>query len=170
MTVATAESVRRGVGRIPRRRLVIDRLLGAGIRTGGVIVIALVLAILVFLLAEAWPLTGSGRVREGFALPLESAPATLASDDYLTHVALLGSEGELRVIRAEDGETVVRRTLLAADGDAAVHRVLRHPAPDFFAASTTDGRVLVVPVGWRISFEGADRVVTPAVGDVSALV
>jgi len=158
------------VGRIPRRRLVADRLLGAGIRTGGVIVIGLVLAILIFLLAEAWPLTGSGRVREGFALPLESAPATLASDDYLTHVALLGSEGELRVIRAEDGETVVRRTLLAEGDGAGVHRVLRHPAPDFFAASTTDGRALVVPVGWRISFEGADRVVTPAVGDVSSLV
>jgi phosphate transport system permease protein len=157
---AGSTTKRRGIHRIPRRRLAIDRSIGVGIRVGGATVIALVSAILVFLVVEAWPLQGRGRVEPGFGFATPSTPEAVASDDYRTHVAALGRDGNLSVFRG-DGQLVAEQPIAS---EAPLHRVMRNPERNTFAATTIDGAVVFAPVRWLIRFENNERIVSASLG------
>jgi phosphate transport system permease protein len=145
-----------------RRRLLADRAARWVVSAGGITIIASILGILIFILAEVAPLTFHARVEAGRKVTVPGVGTlgtieAVLSDDYRTHVATLDDHGVVRVVRMSDGKVVytseaMAPTLLAASVPPQSHA---------FAAATSDGRVLVKSMGFGVSFQGSERVVTP---------
>ena len=153
-------------GQTPRRRLIADRVARWVVSAGGLAIIVSILGILVFILVEVWPLLASPKVTAGRRLSLPGPPAgALLSDEHRTHVAALGSDGRIRVTRLSDGRLVTTADLLAASGRSELVDMQVSPGSTALTASTRDGRVVIAPVTFGVSFEGQSRVVAPAVSD-----
>ena len=151
----------------PKRRLIADRLARWVVSAGGLAIIASILGILVFIVAEVWPLTRPARVQALRPLPLPGPPAgALIADEYRTHVAALGADGKVRAVRLRDSQ-VVSTTDLGVPG---LTRMKVAPSSQTFTAATRDGRILLAPVTFEIAFEAQTRGVTPKVADVVSLV
>ena len=87
-------------GETPRRRLVRDRLARWVVTAGGLAIIVSILGILVFILAEVWPLTRPAAVERAGAIRLPGGvPLALLADEHRSHVAALGGDGVVRVVR-----------------------------------------------------------------------
>ncbi len=142
-----------------RKRLIADRAARWVVSAGGIGVIASILGILIFILVEVAPLLFSARVEAGrkVTVPEVGKIEAVLSDDYRTHVATLDEHGVVRVVRMQDGKVVYKSDLMAPNLLAATVPPQTHA----FAASTSDGRVLLKSMGFGISFNGQDRVVTP---------
>jgi len=178
----------RGIRTIPRRRLVLDRWNRGLIALGGQGVIALILAMFVFLVLEAWPLVETPRLGEADRYAIGGTSAVVLADPHLTHLATVDRDGTLEVVRRSDGAVVLSTPLLGA-GTAApdagganaapaqndeamtapaasVYRVfpVRQEGPILIASD--DGRLFVTTVGFDIHFENNERVVTPTLGGI----
>ncbi len=150
-------------GETPRRRLVRDRLARWVVTAGGLAIIVSILGILVFILAEVWPLTRPAAVERAGAIRLPGGvPLALLADEHRSHVAALGGDGVVRVVRTADGRVVLAQPFLTP----AVRLTAAAVPPEgrFFAASTADGRAVLAPVEFAIEFAGDRRVVTPRLG------
>ncbi len=145
-----------------RKRLIADRAARWVVSAGGLAIIVSILGILVFILAEVWPLMSKARVRAVREIPLPGPPAgALVSDEHRTHVAALAADGHVRVVRLRDGQ-------IAADVDLGTGALtgMKVPAGQIvLTGATRDGRVVLAPVSFEVTFEGQTQVVTPAVQD-----
>jgi phosphate transport system permease protein len=134
---------------------------------GGLAVIASILAILVFLVIEVWPLLDSARVVAGQSVPVP-VPATgaLLTDPRHTHVALLGADGVVRVVRLSDGHPVLEGSLVPQGASVPLRVSPGLSGQPGFAAATEDGRLVVQPVHFDESFapDGAPTV-APRLGE-----
>ncbi len=162
-----------------RRRLLTDRAAHWVVTTGGLAVIASILAILAFILGEVWPLSRPASVTAGPTVSLAvGAPEALAGDEYRTHVVALGLDGWVRSFHTADGGLVGETDLVATAPESAAQatgettstppRLLAAATPpgsDLLTASTDDGRVVLVPLSFAVSFEGQTRNVQPRVGE-----
>src|SRR6185369_10352999 len=129
-----------------KRRLIADRAARWIVSAGGIAIIASILGILIFIVVEVFPLV----------LPA-GVDAAVLSDDYRTHVATLDEHGVVRVERLSDGKVVYTTNLPVPSLTAAAVP----PQSKAFAAATADGRVLVKSMGFTVTFQGSERVVTP---------
>lgn len=144
----------------PRKRLIADRAARWVVSVGGLAIIVSILGILVFILAEVWPLMAKARVRPVREIPLPGpAAGALISDEHRTHVATLAADGHVRVVRLRDGR-------IAADVDLGTGPLTGMKVPagrPVLAGATRDGRVVLAQVAFEVTFEGQSQVVTPAV-------
>lgn len=145
-----------------RRRRLADRLATLVVRAGGLGIIASILAILVFIVAEVTPLLGAASVgvRGEMPLPMAAPVGALVGDEFGTHVAALDRAGAVRVLRVRDGATVGAEALLP-EGSPPLTAVQVPPDSGLLTGATQDGEVLLAPVQWRARFEGQTRVVEP---------
>ncbi|HEX5714879.1 MAG TPA: hypothetical protein VF179_01895, partial [Thermoanaerobaculia bacterium] len=145
-----------------RKRLIADRTARWLVSAGGLAIIVSILGILVFILAEVWPLMTKARVRAVREIPLPGPPAgALVSDEHRTHVAALAADGHVRVVRLRYGK-------LAGDVDLGTGPLTGMKVPagrPLLTGATRDGRVVLAPVSFEVTFEGQTQVVTPAVKD-----
>jgi phosphate transport system permease protein len=142
-----------------KRRLIADRAARWIVSAGGIAVIASILGILIFIVVEVFPLVLPARVEAArkVAVPGAGVVEAVLSDDYRTHVATLDEHGVARVVRLSDGKVVYTAQLPARSLTAAAVP----PQSRAFAAATADGRVLVKSMGFGVTFQGSERVVTP---------
>jgi phosphate transport system permease protein len=154
--------------RTSARRLRADRIARWAVSGGGLAIIASILGIFVFILAEIWPLTAGGMLEVSKTLSLPGRPMrAMVSDEYRTHVAGLDAAGALTVVRLADGQILSRHSVapLARGGDSGAAVGITHvtspPRSNLLAAATTDGRVVLVGLEWQISFDGDARRVEP---------
>jgi phosphate transport system permease protein len=142
-----------------KRRLIADRAARWIVSAGGIAVIASILGILIFIVVEVFPLVLPARVDAARKVAVSGAGVVEAvlSDDYRTHVATLDEHGVARVVRLSDGRVVYTAQLPARSLTAAAVP----PQSRAFAAATADGRVLVKSMGFGVTFQGSERVVTP---------
>ncbi|HEX6862799.1 MAG TPA: ABC transporter permease subunit [Thermoanaerobaculia bacterium] len=144
----------------PRKRLVADRVARWLVSAGGLAIIVSILGILVFILAEVWPLMTRARVRTVREIPLPGPPAgALVSDEHRTHVAALAADGHVRIVRLRDGKPVGDVDL----GTGALTGMKLPAGRIVLTGATRDGRVVLAPVSFEVTFEGQTQVVTPAV-------
>lgn len=156
------------VARRARRRVWFDRLATGVVRAGGFGIIASILAILVFIVAEVMPLLGGADVAAPRVVALPGAPVwALVADEFSTHVAALDERGTVRVVRIGDGAVVAEQALASAAGGLVSAQV--PPGTNLLTGATGDGQVLLMPVNWQTAFVGQQRVVTPALGARVAL-
>jgi phosphate transport system permease protein len=134
-------------------------------------IIVSILGILVFILAEVLPLLSSAGIQAEREIPLPgSAVGALLSDEHRTHVAVLGQDGQVRVLRLSDGQIIAARDLLGGSEPAGTLVDMKvPPGGRAFAAATRDGRVVVAPMEFAVTFDGQTRVVTPNLGEPEIL-
>ncbi len=149
----------------PKKRLLADQAARWVVSAGGIGIIASILGILIFIVVEVAPLAFRARVDAGRKVTVASAGRIEAvlSDDYRTHVSTLDDRGTVRVVRMSDGKVVYTSEVLAA-GPGPRTTLLAAAVPPLshaFAAATSDGRVVVKSMGFGVSFQGQERVVTP---------
>jgi len=152
----------------PRRRLVADRVARWLVSGGGLLIIASILGILVFILIEVLPLLLPAKVTavRRVAVPGAGRIGAMLADEHRTHVATLDEHGIARVVRLDDGKEVYSSDVLAAAVPAAAAKPvltgMTVPAQSrAFAAATSDGRVLLKKMEFTVTFQGSERVVTP---------
>lgn len=152
----------------PKKRLLADRAARWIVSAGGIGIIASILGILIFIVVEVAPLAFRARVDAGRKVTVASVGRIEAvlSDDYRTHVSTLDDRGTVRVVRMSDGKVVYASELLGPPADPApapttLLAAAVPPQSHAFAAATSDGRVVVKSMGFGVSFQGSERVVTP---------
>jgi phosphate transport system permease protein len=145
-----------------RKRLIADRAARWVVSAGRLAILVSILGILVFILAEVWPLMTKARVRAVREIPLPGPPAgALVSDEHRTHVAALAADGHVRVVRLRDGKRVADADL----GTGALTGMKLPAGRPVLTGATLDGRVVLAPVSFEVTFEGQTQVVTPTVKD-----
>jgi len=143
-----------------------------------VAIIASILGILVFILAEVWPLLRSARVASSAPLAVAGTPQAVVVDEHRTLAATLGADGRVAVVGLADGKPGLERDLLSglaaptapatADGEAPIPGSELASPPDIVAVwappggrvlalSTSDGRIVAQPVNWDVSFDAESR-------------
>ncbi len=174
-----AKRRKRPQGGTPRHRLLADRIARVVVTGGGLAIIASILGILVFLLLEVWPLTRAARVETAASTQIETELLALRGDEHRTHVAGVTEDGRVIAYRLqgpESGKEVASIDLpgrASATTQGARPRIVQAIAPPYeggtppvLAALTDDGRALLVPIEFVVSFEGDDRSVQPTIGTV----
>ena len=154
--------------RTSARRLRADRIARWAVSGGGLAIIASILGIFVFILAEVWPLTKGATVTVSKTVPVPGPPLrAMVADEYRTHLVGLDATGALTAVRLADGHVLWRDAVAppARVGDAGagaeITSVASPPRSDLLAAATADGRVVLVHVDWEVSFDGDTRRVEP---------
>lgn len=156
---AVRQQMAAAVGRI-RQLKRIDRLAVGAITFGGVAVILSVVAILVFIAAEAVPLFRPGRstLERSFQLsgarPAgdEAAMSALGTDEGRRYVYVAEPDSRLAFYASATGARVAERPIAGLAGATVVasSRSLEH---DFVALGTADGRVALAQVRFTPVFE-----------------
>ena len=159
----------------------IDRAASLLITLGGIGVVASVVGILVFVLAEAWPLFQGARGRPLDTLELAAVPAQAASppppgsrapaeavpsaevsvaeplatgvDEYQMYLYQLRSDGRVAFFRMRDGSFAFDRPVPEVAGTRLVAGS-RTLTGDLLAAATVDGRVALMQVQYQPRYEG----------------
>jgi len=135
------------------RTLAVDRWMSRLIHVGGISVIAAVLGMLVFLVAEVVPLFAGARVTELPPVPLAAPAGSLVgADEYgeLPHVCL--PDGTLRFHRP-DGK--LEREWKPDLGGRKVSSVRRDDRGGLLLLGLSDGSVAEVRLGYRARFDEA---------------
>ena len=141
---------------------------------GGLAIIASVLGIFLFLLAQVFPLLSGANVSPGAMTAIAPAPPlAVLSDEASTHLATLCADGVVRVHRSADATLVLEQPLFppAADGRATpiTSGGSLFGDPGFVAASA-DGRVAWQSVRFDVDHRVDGAVVTPRLEPIVELV
>jgi phosphate transport system permease protein len=147
------------------RRALLDRTARYVVTLGGVVIIGAILAILVVLVSEVYPL-----LRPATALPLAPVKPALdgrvlaiETDEYQAAAAVV-TEAGIRFVSLTDGSSVGNADLPALG--AAKVTAVSSPGGRSLALGLSDGRVLPLEIGFHYQGEGSGRRVE---GDVRAL-
>jgi len=149
-----------------RRRHTVDLVAKAVVAGGGLAVIGSILAILLFLVLEVWPLLDSARLRPESSVPAPAAGSrALLTDAHHTLAALLGPDGVVRVLRLSDGALALEHSVLPEGASPPLAVSSSLSGQPYFAAATQDGRVALVSVDFAESFAQDTRAVTPRLSE-----
>jgi len=158
----SAAAARRG-----RRRVWLDRLATLTVRAGGFGIIASILAILIFIVAQVLPLLSAATVEPTALMPLPGGEVRgLIGDPYNSHVASVALDGRMRVVRLRDQAIVAEGSLLPPpdEGAASAPRLVAAAVPPgstLFTGATDSGDVVSAAIHWGTRFEGQERVASP---------
>jgi phosphate transport system permease protein len=142
------------------RRLWVDRFARQMVTLGGVVIIGSILAILVVIAYEVYPLFKKPTaVPVGSALPaIGAVPLALGVDEY-REIAYLATASGLQFLSTKDGKPISGAALAGLDGAKIVAVSPLGRGPGAFA--TSDGRVIPVEVKFAVGHQDAKRMVTP---------
>jgi phosphate transport system permease protein len=148
-----------------RRRLLVDRLASRLVTLGGVVIIAAILAILLVIVAEVYPLFRKPTAElvepvGEITAQLHSAPLAIGVDEY-RDIAYVVSRSEVQFLALDDGKPLKVAPLQGGNGTTAI--VTSMLGKGSFAVGFSDGRVIPVTVKFTISFPGGFRKVEPEV-------
>lgn len=146
-----------------KRRLIADRAARWVVSAGGIAIIASVLGILLFIVVEVLPLLSPAKVGPARRVPVDGAGTigAVLADEHRSHVATLDDRGRVSVVRLDDGKIVDSTELIPLSPGSTLAGVSLPPEGRAFAAATRDGRVILKSMGFSVTFEGQQRVVTP---------
>lgn len=144
----------------PSRRGLVDRLARRLVTLGGVTVIGAILAILVVIVLEVYPLLKTPQATQVGRLAVTPAPTVLeiGVDEY-REIAYLVNPSGVQFIRLMDGAALPAAEIAGLEtarvvGTSPVSR-------GAFALGLSDGRVIPVEVKFIVSHPGGNRVIQP---------
>jgi phosphate transport system permease protein len=140
----------------------LDRFAVFFITLGGIGIVASVLGILLFILAEAWPLFRSSQGTATGTVALVTSdghvdrPLALGTDEYQLYAYDVTPDAAVHFFRLEGGKLALSVPFpgLAGAGVTAASRSL---TGDFLAAGTADGRVALAQVRFRPQYDDAQQ-------------
>jgi phosphate transport system permease protein len=141
------------------------------VSAGGLAVVVAILGILVFIVAEIWPLLAPARVTARRDLAVASSGiggigdiGGVVADEHRALVAALTADGKVVVVRTKDGQAVSSTDLFAPHPAPRLVQMAVAPESRLLAAATADGRVVLAPVRFTATFTGAVRETAAEVG------
>jgi phosphate transport system permease protein len=149
---------------------VLDRAARWVVSAGGLAIIAAILGILIFIVAEVRPLLVTPRVAVARTLGVPDARlGAVLADEHRAVVAALAADGRVLVLDARSGKVLQTVDALATGAGSTTRPTLTAIAAQaqgsLLAAAASDGRVLVVPVRFSTTFsDQGDRGTDTAVG------
>ncbi|HSF32846.1 MAG TPA: ABC transporter permease subunit [Candidatus Tectomicrobia bacterium] len=143
-----------------RRRLLVDRLSRRLVTLGGVAIIASILAILVVIAAEVYPLFKKpvATAADAITAALDSAPLAVGVDEY-REIAYVVTTTGVQFLSTEDGTPHVAAPLPGLNTATVVSTSTLGRGP--LALGLSDGRVVPVEVNFTVSFPEGRRRVEP---------
>ena len=142
---------------ITPRAKTLDWLARRFISFGGIGIIAAVLGIFVFVLAEAWPLFRSPEVTAEKTHQV-AGPFAIGLDPYYQTAYAVGPQG-VDLLRLDDGQ-VIRRERPAELTGRSVTAAQRMPN-DVLALGTDDGHLLATRIRFQLDYSSGQRQVVP---------
>jgi phosphate transport system permease protein len=145
-----------------KRRLWVDRLSRRLVTLGGVVIIASILAILLVIAGEVYPLFKPPTTAPlgTIATQIDSTPLAVGIDEHRA-IAYLVTASSLRVFSVKDGASLIVNDLPRLDGASVVATSAVGHGP--FAMGLSDGRLIPAEVKFNISFPEGRRQVEPDV-------
>ncbi len=134
-----------------------DRVARVVITTGGLVLVAAVLAILVFIVREAAPLAGRAEVVAEHSLPTPDRAILAGTDDY-REIGFRVLASETQFFRLQDGKTL-RRVPAPFDSAAQIQSAAHSPVSGLLVLGSTDGRVALAQVEDEARWEQTGRTV-----------
>ncbi|MGH7307044.1 MAG: ABC transporter permease subunit [Candidatus Rokuibacteriota bacterium] len=146
------------------RRILLDRLSSRFVVLGGIVVIASILAILLVIVAEVYPLfvKPSATFVRAYSPAVAAAPAPGASigvDEYREVAFAISTSGSL-ALTALDANRSLPAVATPGLGTATVTTVSA-PEKGGYLLGTSDGRMIPLDVKFEIAFPSGGRTVTP---------
>jgi phosphate transport system permease protein len=142
----------------------LDRLAARLVALGGLVIIASILAILVVIVAEVYPLfrAPAAQPMAARALPAGAVPlpGALGVDEYREVAFALTAPGGLELLALRDGRAFPRVEVPGLDG-ARVTAVAASRS-GHWVLGTSDGRAIPLEVKFDVDFAGGRRTVLPA--------
>jgi phosphate transport system permease protein len=142
------------------RRLWMDRLTRQLVTLGGVVIIGSILAILLVIAYEVYPLLKKPEVSPvGATLPgTGSAPLALGVDEY-REIAYLVTASGLQFLSTKDGKPIAAPVLSELRGATVVAASALGRGSGVLG--TSDGRVIPVEVKFAVTHQGTTRTISP---------
>jgi phosphate transport system permease protein len=148
------------------RRILIDRWAARGVVLGGITIIASILAILVVIAAEVYPmlrpatatLVGAQRAATR-ARPVPGAP--LGVDEYREVAYRVTADGVVELLPLRSGATLAPVPIPGLEG-ASVTTVGASATGSRYLIGTSDGRVIPFEMTFEVTYPEGKRTVTPA--------
>ena len=150
----TPKPYKRGI--TPRAQT-LDWLAERFISFGGIGIIAAVLGIFVFVLAEAWPLFRTPELKAEKAHQV-AGPFAIGLDPYYQIAYAVGPQG-VDLLRLDDGQ-IISHERPAELADREVTAAQRSPN-DVLALGTDDGHLLLAQIRFRLDYSSGQRQVVP---------
>ncbi len=143
------------------RRQLVDKAAGWVVGAGGLATVASILAILVFITVEVFPLWRAPRAQPAasVALAVDQALLGAASDEYRQLLYGVSADGMLKFVPLQGGEAPAAVPIAALEG----HQVgsVARAGKDQLIISTTDGTAVGIRVAFDAKREGSTRRLRP---------
>lgn len=148
-----------------KRRIFIDRLASRLVTLGGVLIIASILAILLVIVAEVYPLFKAPTAElvgpvGGVVAQLNAAPLAVGVEEY-GEIAYVMGGGEVQFLALDEGKVLLTVPLQGLNGATPVVTSMPRTGP--LAVGLSDGRIIPVDVKFTMSFPGGFRKIEPSV-------
>ncbi len=151
--------------KIFNKRRVIDRAAHWGITFGGATVILVILTLFVFIFLEVFPLLKGARVVGESTCSLSGKAVSVGIDEYQEIAYAIYEDGNIDFLSLSDGKTIKRHSIRVMNG-STITAICNDKGR--IVMGTKDGRVLKTRIGFSVSFEGDERIITPEVSDEEA--
>ena len=144
------------------KRRVIDRAAHWGITLGGATVILVILTLFVFIFLEVFPLLKGASVVGTSTCSLSGKAVSVGIDEYQEIAYAVYEDGNIDFISISDGKPIKRHSIKDVNG-STITAVCNDKGRSVMG--TKDGRILSVNIGFSVSFENDDRIITPEIDD-----
>jgi phosphate transport system permease protein len=148
-----------------RWRMLKDRLAHHTVSIGGISVIIAVVLIFFYLTYVVLPMFKPAEINHiaAYSLPEQDATLAVTLEEQATMGMQILSDGRLRFFRTTDGSLVHFQSLPLPEGSKIASLAQADPASGIFALGLTNGQALVFKQGYRVSYPGDKRTLTPFV-------
>jgi len=144
------------------KRRVIDRTAHWGITLGGAAVIFVIMALFIFIFLEVFPLLKGASVLEENTCSLSGKAISVGIDEYQEIAYAVYKDGNVDFISLSDGKLIKRHGIKGING-STITAVCDDKGR--IVMGTKDGRVLTVNIGFSVSYEDDERIITPEVSE-----
>ena len=144
------------------KRRVVDRAAHWGITLGGATVILVILTLFGFIFLEVFPLLKGASVVGKSDCSLSGKVVSVGIDEYQEIAYAVYEDGNIDFISISDGKPIKRHSIKDVNG-STITAVCNDKGRSVMG--TKDGRILSVNIGFSVSFENDDRIITPEIDD-----
>ena len=144
------------------KRRVVDRAAHWSITFGGAAVILVILTLFVFIFLEVFPLLKGASVVGKSTCSLSGKAISVGLDEYQEIAYAVYEDGNVDFISLPDGKLIKRHGIKGLNG-STITAVCDDKGR--IVMGTEDGRVLKVNIGFSVSFEDEERIITPEISD-----
>jgi phosphate transport system permease protein len=148
--------------KIFNKRRVVDRAAHWGITIGGATVILVILTLFVFIFLEVFPLLKDASVVGKSSCSLSGEAVSVGIDEYQEIAYAIYDNGNVDFISLSDSKTIKRHDIKKIKG-STITAICNDKGR--IVMGTKDGRVLTVNIGFSVSYEDDERIITPEVSD-----